>query len=47
MLAQFHTSVKVIESMNDPVAQTMNLVIRQQGFDFARAIEAKLKKKNT
>jgi hypothetical protein len=45
-LAQFHTSVKAIDEMKDPTAQIMNLVIRQQGFNFAKAIEAKLREKN-
>ena len=47
LLAQFHTSVKTIDEMKDPTAQIMNLVIRQQGFNFAKAIEAKLREKNT
>ena len=46
LLAQFHTSVKAIDEMKDPTAQIMNLVIRQQGFNFAKAIEAKLREKN-
>ena len=46
LLAQFHTSVKAIDQMKDPTAQIMNLVIRQQGFNFAKAIEAKLREKN-
>jgi hypothetical protein len=46
LLAQFHTSVKAIDEMKDPTAQIMNLIIRQQGFDFAKAIEAKLREKN-
>jgi hypothetical protein len=46
LLAQFHTSVKAIDEMKDPTAQIMNLVIRQQGFNFAKAIEAKLRDKN-
>ena len=46
LLAQFHTSVKAIDEMKDPTAQVMNLVIRQQGFNFAKAIEAKLREKN-
>jgi hypothetical protein len=47
LLAQFHTSVSAIDEINDPTAQIMNLVIRQQGFNFAKAIEAKLREKNT
>ena len=47
LLAQFHTSVKAIDEMKDPTAQIMNLVIRQQGFNFAKAIEAKLREKNS
>ncbi len=46
LLAQFHTSVKAIDEMKDPTAQIMKLVIRQQGFNFAKAIEAKLREKN-
>ena len=46
LLAQFHTSVKAIDEMKDPAAQIMNLVIRQQGFNFAKAIEAALREKN-
>ena len=46
LLAQFHTSVKAIDEMKDPTAQIMHLVIRQQGFDFAKAIEAQLREKN-
>ena len=46
LLAQFHTSVKAIDEMKDPTAQIMNLVIRQQGFNFAKAIEAKLRERN-
>lgn len=46
LLAQFHTSVKGIDEMKDPTAQIMNLVIRQQGFNFAKAIEAELREKN-
>jgi len=47
LLAQFHTSVKAIDEMKDPTAQIMKLVIRQQGFNFAKAIEAKLREKNS
>ena len=46
LLAQFHTSVKAIDQMKDPTAQIMKLVIRQQAFNFAKAIEAALREKN-
>ena len=41
------TGQNCVNEDTHPSAQIMNLVIRQQGFNFAKAIEAKLKEKNT
>ena len=40
------TGQNCVNEDTHPSAQIMNLVIRQQGFNFAKAIEAKLREKN-
>ena len=46
-LTHFCAAIQADNLTDDYITKVMTLLMQQQGFDFARAIEEKLKEKNT